>query len=434
MPTGSLILEIVLAVAVGSLVGWLVASWRSRPQLPASSAYADSDRLQSPEALSLSAHLSTSSQAPSFHWYHLGAEIVSSILDVVSEGVLVLDAQRAVIAANASATKLLGFSERDLLGRKFWELVPYRPLLDALEHVALGATVTAEVPLRHPRDRLLRFHVRSVPALLARTSEAEPVPLQSPPSTARSALMSQLLIVILQEITELRRLEQYRREFLANVSHELKTPLAAIQAAAETLQSGAVHDPPAALRFLQHILDNAERLHRLIQDMLQLARIEAGQQRWHRESVPVADVVRNVLQRHQARAEQKGLLLHIEPPHEPIAAWVDAEALTRILENLLDNAIKYTHHGGITVRWRRENHEVVLEIQDSGEGIPPEHLPRVFERFYRVDKSRQPGGSGLGLAIVKHLVQAMDGSISVCSQPGSGSLFTVRLPSTQLTN
>jgi two-component system phosphate regulon sensor histidine kinase PhoR len=164
---------------------------------------------------------------------------------------------------------------------------------------------------------------------------------------------------------------------------------------------------------------------------MQLARIEAGQQSWHKEAVRVAELVQDVVERHQPRAEQKGLRMVIEPSSEPVTAWVDADALTRILENLLDNAIKYTLHGTITVRWWPMDRQVVVEVADTGVGIPPEHLPRIFERFYRVDKgrSRSQGGSGLGLAIVKHLVQAMNGSIEVRSQPEVGTCFTVRLPS-----
>jgi two-component system phosphate regulon sensor histidine kinase PhoR len=429
------IVEIVLAVVLGSLVGWLVAYWRSRPRR---TLFRKTEKPYSADAPLVSRPVSPRlSYSRSSFWHELEPEIFLDIFDTVGQGLLVLDGQQTVLAANSSASRLLGTSFGDLLGRKLWELVQHRPFLDALEHVALGATVTAEVTLHHPRERILRFQVR---AWRATSRESQPAPagvnesaelvLSASAPASRSPSQTDFLIVAVQEVTELRRLQEYRREFLANVSHELKTPLAAIQAAAETLQADALSDPDAARTFLQHILDNAHRLNQLFQDMLHLARIEAGQQRWHREAVDLAEVVQDVVERHRFRAEKKGLRLSTEPPRQTVAAWVDAEALTRILENLLDNAIKYTHQGSVTVRWSQENGTVRLEVQDTGVGIAAEHLPRIFERFYRVDKSRprQSGGSGLGLAIVKHLVQAMEGTIAVESEPGIGSRFIVRLP------
>jgi len=432
------IVEIVLAVVLGSLVGWLVAYWRSRPRR---TLFRKADKQSPTDVPRFSRSVSPGlSLSRSSFWQKLEPEIFLDIFDMVGQGLLILDGQQTVLAANSSASRLLGTSFGDLLGRKLWELVHHRPFLDALEHVALGATVTAEVTLHHPRERILRFQVRpwratspeSLPAPPGVSESAELVLPASAPAS-RSPSDRDFLIVAVQEVTELRRLQEYRREFLANVSHELKTPLAGIQAAAETLQADALNDPDTARTFLQHILDNAHRLHQLFQDMLHLARIEAGQQCWHREAVDMAEVVQDVVERHRSRAEKKGLRLSIEPPSQTVAAWVDAEALTRILENLLDNAIKYTRQGSVTVRWSQDNGTVRLEVQDTGEGIPTEHLPRIFERFYRVDKSRprQSGGSGLGLAIVKHLVQAMEGSIAVESEPGVGSRFIVRLPLAQ---
>lgn len=425
---GSWVVEILLAVGLGATLGWLVAYWRGRRERsePAGRLVGSAMdwRRESAPPRQTAPRLQTDLRA------------VLDLLQALGDGALLLDAQQTVLAANGWASQLLSMPMTALVGRKLWELVPHTPLLDALEHVQLGATVTAEIVFHHPRERIVRvyalgqrwtswFQTDSAPAAsLARDFTPGPGWVGAAPAEESG------LWVILRDITEWRRLEQYRREFLGNVSHELKTPLAAVQAAAETLQTIDWGDTQAAQRFLQYILDNTARLNRLVQDMLQLARIEAGQQRWHKEAVCVQEVVREVLQRHQARADQKGLQLVLEATSAPLFAWVDAEALTRILENLLDNAIKYTHRGSVTVRCHQADHQVVVEVADTGEGIEPEHLPRIFERFYRVDKarSREQGGSGLGLAIVKHLVQAMAGTIEVHSQPGVGTRFTLRLP------
>jgi two-component system phosphate regulon sensor histidine kinase PhoR len=243
-------------------------------------------------------------------------------------------------------------------------------------------------------------------------------------------------VLVLHDTTELRRLERLRQEFVANVSHELKTPLSVIKAAVETLQDGAVDDPKYQVTFLGQIADQAERLHMLILDLLSLARIEAGNEVFEFKRVSLEPVVRACLERHGARAEGKNQLLVAVPPTTPgsadsFDAWADEEAVGQLLENLVDNAIKYTPNGGsISVRWRAEGGQVCLEVEDTGIGIPEQDLPRIFERFYRVDKARarELGGTGLGLSIVKHLVQAMHGSVSATSRSGKGTTFSVRLP------
>ncbi|MDW8221459.1 MAG: ATP-binding protein [Gemmatales bacterium] len=432
--TAILAAEIVLAIVLGSLIGWLVAYWRGRHQRPKAELESSSTSLPPPDLVHPAPPSETAesilSSVVQLQW--------PAILEAAGEGLLLLDANQTVLLANRTVGEFFGMAPEGLHGRKFWELIQHRPLLDALEHVQLGATVHAEVTVHYPRERILRLHLL-VPRGSTVSSEARRGgamtgqslrPPALPISTAPRDVPSGITVIIVRDVTELRRLEQYRREFLANVSHELKTPLTAIQAAAETLQAALCADPQSASRFVQHILDNAQRLHRLVQDMLQLARLEAGQQTWHKEAVCVAEVVQDVVERHQARAQQKGLALQIVSEYPELRTWVDAEALVRILENLLDNAIKYTARGSISIRWWPAENHVVLEIADTGEGIAPENLPRIFERFYRVDKgrSRDQGGSGLGLAIVKHLVHAMDGVIHVQSQLGVGTRFTVRLP------
>ena len=241
-------------------------------------------------------------------------------------------------------------------------------------------------------------------------------------------------MLVFHDTTELRRLENLRQEFAANVSHELKTPLAIIKACVETLIDGAVDDPEHRGQFLQRIDEQSERLHRLILDLLHLARIESETEIFSMEELDLESEVAACLERQRTLAESKRQKLELQPPagdQGPILAWADEEAVQQILDNLVDNALKYTPaEGTIAIRWGRDGNQVFIEVRDTGIGIPESELPRIFERFYRVDKarSRELGGTGLGLSIVKHLTQAMQGSIQAKSQLGQGSSFTVRLP------
>jgi two-component system phosphate regulon sensor histidine kinase PhoR len=218
---------------------------------------------------------------------------------------------------------------------------------------------------------------------------------------------------------------------VANVSHELKTPLSVIKVCVDTLLAGAVEDPGARGRFLEQIDRQADRLHALILDLLSLARIESGDERFDFEAVPVEAVVYACLERHRPRAEARRQTLDLAPAEGPTFAWADEEALDQILENLLDNAVKYTPEGGhIRVGWYAAGVRACIEVSDTGIGIPQPDLPHIFERFYRVDKarSREMGGTGLGLSIVKHLAGAMHGTVAASSQLGVGTTFTVCLP------
>ena len=239
-------------------------------------------------------------------------------------------------------------------------------------------------------------------------------------------------MLVLHDTTDLRRLERLRQDFVANVSHELKTPLTGIKLCAETLLGGAVEDADHRGRFLEQIVAQSERLHMLILDLLSLARIEAGEELFEFAAVSVRAVVAACVERHRPRAESRGQTLEVTGSGSPAAAaWADEEAVEQILDNLLDNALKYTPEGGhIRVGWGEENGQAWVQVADDGIGIPEADLPRIFERFYRVDKarSRQMGGTGLGLAIVKHLSQAMKGSVQASSGVGRGASFTVRLP------
>lgn len=237
--------------------------------------------------------------------------------------------------------------------------------------------------------------------------------------------------MVATDISQLRRLEEIRQEFVANASHELKTPLASIQACLETLvDGGAIDDTEVRDQFLTMMSEQAERMNHLISDLLSLTRIENDEADLDLHPVDLETLVTQSVGRQSQTAERKSITLRMEPPAEPVQPLGDEESLEHILDNLIDNAVKYTDAGGlVTIRWRREGDACLLEVQDSGIGIPQQHLDRIFERFYRVDRarSREVGGTGLGLAIVKHLVQNQGGEIRVASQMGKGTTFAVRL-------
>lgn len=236
------------------------------------------------------------------------------------------------------------------------------------------------------------------------------------------------VLVSLRDVTEARRAEATRRDFVANASHELRTPVAAIRAAAETLLAGAVDDPAGARQFVEIVARQAERLARLTEDLLDLSRLESRQWSFDLAPVDAAAVSTQAVELLAPTARDKGLEISAEVP-AGATVRADARALEQVLVNLLDNAVKYTAEGEVTLRGERDGEAWVLSVADTGPGIDRHHLPRIFERFYRIDagRSREQGGSGVGLAIVKHLVQGMGGEVGVESGTG-GTRFWVRLP------
>jgi two-component system phosphate regulon sensor histidine kinase PhoR len=238
-------------------------------------------------------------------------------------------------------------------------------------------------------------------------------------------------VLVLHDITELRRLERVRRDFVANVSHEFKTPLTAIQGFAETLLAGALDDPQNSVRFLGIIREHAARLGRLTDELLKLSQIEAGQLELEMRSLSVGELLAACLDTARLKAESKQLTLTADSSPDLPPVRGDLARLGEVLQNLLDNAVQYTPPGGrITVRAAVADNQVAIAVTDSGIGIPRADQQRIFERFYRVDaaRSREVGGTGLGLSIAKHLVEAHGGRISVESEVGRGSTFTVFLP------
>jgi two-component system phosphate regulon sensor histidine kinase PhoR len=333
-----------------------------------------------------------------------------AILSGMVEGVIAINADQNILFANERASQLLDFAAAAAAGRKLWEIVrqhSVQELVQASMQSAGDEAYTLEFTARAGKS--LRLHV---------------APLAGNPT--RGA------VLVFHDTTELRRLERLRQDFVANVSHELKTPLSVITACVETLLDGGMDDVENRGRFLERIHEQAQRLHTLILDLLSLARIESGEQLLTLQPISIAEMAHECVERHQARARARSQQLFIDmPEHRDVSVLADVEALGGILDNLVDNALKYTPaEGTIRLRWWDEREVCHIEVHDTGIGIPESDLPRIFERFYRVDKarSREMGGTGLGLSIVKHLVQAMQGTVRAASELGRGSIFTVTLP------
>jgi two-component system phosphate regulon sensor histidine kinase PhoR len=337
-------------------------------------------------------------------------ERLETVLGSMVEGVIAADEHQRVLFANRAARALLDMQGPSPVGRPIWEILRH-PRIDEVIRTVLSGGETPALEIDLPRKH-------AVVAVMASRLPGNP---------------SSGVVLVFHNVTDLRRLENIRREFVSNVSHELKTPLTAIQAYAETLLDGALEDPEHRVRFVERICEQANRLDALIQDLLRLARIESGENVFDVRSVAVKPVVEACIEEHSAVAQSKAQRLSAQPSMAELNVLADEEGLHTILSNLIDNAVKYTQESGtIAVRWRAENGAAIIEVEDNGPGIPAEHQPRIFERFYRVDRarSRDVGGTGLGLSIVKHLVQEFGGGIEIRSQPGQGTTFAVRLPRT----
>ena len=334
-------------------------------------------------------------------------ERLQAVLAGMVEGVLVVDAEQRVVLANPRLRELFAF-RGSAVGRPHWEVVRRADVQEAIAKAVLQADpIVGDVSTEGAEPRQLQLHAVRFPA--------------------SGALLG--VVAVFHDVTEIRRLERMRRDFVANVSHELKTPLTAIRGFAETLRGSEV---PEAQRhaFLDVILRHAERLARLIDDILELSRVEGRQQPFVAAEVDVARVAAVLLRDLAPQLEARRIRAEVAPGARGVA-FADRRAVEQILSNLLENAAKYTEPGGrIEVRVGEAESQIRVEVADNGIGIPPEDLPRIFERFYRVDKarSRDLGGTGLGLAIVKHLAQAQGGEVSVRSRTGEGSSFTVVLP------
>ncbi|MBI2898528.1 MAG: PAS domain-containing protein [Deltaproteobacteria bacterium] len=332
---------------------------------------------------------------------------MARVLDGMREGVLLLDPDGRVQLANPALGGMLPFGG-DLTGKTPLEVARNAELERILDAASGGAEpASGEVELGTVEPRRLLVHAAR---------------LQDEPGG---------LLVVFVDVTDLRRLESLRRDFVANVSHELRTPIAAVRSAAETLRRAIETRPEAAADFIDIIERNTARLHRLVEDLLDLSRIESRELRLTVEAVDVRAIAAHVVSLLGPSAERRGVSLRVEVPDGVRPARADRRALEQVLSNLVDNAVKYgAENGSATVRAGNDATRVRVSVEDDGPGIDARHLPRLFERFYRVDagRSRDLGGTGLGLAIVKHLVEAMGGSVAVESTPERGSTFSFTVP------
>ena len=345
-------------------------------------------------------------------------ERFEAVLSGMIEGVIAIDEAGKVLFLNRAARTILSIDLLDVTGKPLIGLVRYEAVHQATRqawetHKTVDATF--ETYVRDRRDVRLRV------------APMAGVPLPG-------------MTLVFHDITELVRLETIRRDFVANISHELKTPLSSIKANAETLLMGAIDKSPENVRFVRQIDQQAETLSQQIHDLLQLARIESGRQAFSAEPVDLVQVSAESVRRHAEEAEKKSVqlsMLDLLGEAAPCYVWADREALRTILDNLVSNALRYSYHHGTGRRQAAVRLEVkilgtgaVVEVIDNGIGIATEHQARIFERFFRVDpaRSRELGGTGLGLAIVKHLTQSFGGQVEVQSKLGVGSTFRIVFP------
>ncbi|OPH46768.1 PAS domain-containing sensor histidine kinase [Paenibacillus ferrarius] len=342
---------------------------------------------------------------------------LQGVMENMMSGIMMIDRDERITLLNPSAEYILGFSSQELLGKRYNEAKQQLDFTKLIQEcIETREPIRDEMIFYYPAERILDIHLS--------------------PIAHEDEEWSGVLIVI-HDITAVRRLERMRSEFVANVSHELKTPIAAVKGFAETLLAGALNDKETAVSFLQIIFDESERLNRLIGDILELSKIESKRIPMNFSPIYLPEFLERSLSVLRKEAEKKHIELTMQVDDD-VYIEADEDRLRQIIINLLSNGISYTHDGGkVKVRVEPldmnadgDYERLRLIVSDTGMGIPKKDLPRIFERFYRVDKarSRSSGGTGLGLSIVKHLVELHKGTIRVDSEVGIGTKFTIELP------
>lgn len=324
------------------------------------------------------------------------------VLDHMADGVLITDSSGRVQLINPAAIRIFHTTEAAAMGRSCAQVLRHHRLIELWRACCeQGKGEQVETVELERQGLFLRVIV---------------TPLQQ-------ASQGGCLIVV-QDLTQMRRLETVRRDFISNISHELRTPLASLKALVETLRDGALDDPPAARRFLSRIEAEVDALAQMVQELLELSRIESGQAPLRLVPTSIAEVILPPVERLRPQAERAGLSIQVELPSELPPVLADAERVQQVVTNLVHNAIKFTPPGGqVSISAATSGDEVVIAVRDTGVGIPAEDLPRIFERFYKADRARASGGTGLGLAIAKHIVQGHGGRIWAESVEGQGSTF-----------
>jgi two-component system phosphate regulon sensor histidine kinase PhoR len=329
---------------------------------------------------------------------------MTAILSNMADGILVVDGEGEVTMINRAAERMFRLSVDKALRRTFIEVVHDYEIAGILQKcLKTGEQQTGLVEIEPGR--------------------------QSLGVVATPIVGTHGCVVLLQDLTELRRLERVRRDFIANISHELRTPIASLKVLAETLQEGAIDDPAVAKEFLDKINVETDRLTQMVNELSELSRIESGEASLKKEPIDIGEVATRVVERLKPQADRAGISLAMDIPSGLPRALADKERVEQVLVNLLHNAIKFTHSGGrINCMAKIEGDNILVSVVDTGVGIPADDLPRIFERFYKADKARAGGGTGLGLAIAKHIVEAHGGQIWAESIEGKGSTFTFTLP------
>ena len=331
---------------------------------------------------------------------------LEAILANISDGIVIVDEQGMVQLINPAALLLFRAETPQVLGKSLIEVVRQHQLVELWRRSRLSGaqeSITIEIS----------------PSRLFVQGIASPLRLVQPEMT----------LMLFQDLTRVRRLETVRRDFVSNVSHELRTPLASLKALTETLQEGALEDPPAARRFLQRMETEIDNLTQMVHELLELSRIESNRVPLKRRPVNPCEMATPAVERMQMQAERAGLSLRMECIPDLPMVHADPERMTQVLINLIHNAIKFTPPGGeIVVSGLQQENAVIISVHDTGVGIPPEALPRIFERFYKADRSRSGGGTGLGLSIARHIIEAHGGRIWAESDVNQGSTFYFTLP------
>jgi two-component system phosphate regulon sensor histidine kinase PhoR len=332
--------------------------------------------------------------------------VYSSILSNMNDGILVVDENANVTLINPSACSMFNVSGRDAIGHSLVEVIRHFKMNELLEK-----TVDTHTPQMDSFETAYKTYLRCI---------ATPLDKEMPGS----------ILFLIQDLTRIRQLEIIRRDFVSNVSHELRTPLTSLKLITETLQDNLLEeDPQESQKFLNRMASEIDNLNQMVEELLELSRIESGAVPLEKTWVKPDDLLNSARERMALQAQRAGLTLSMNCPPKLPSIYIDKSRLERVLVNLLHNAIKFTPPGGnVQLSARQENVQLIFSVKDTGIGIQPKDLERIFERFYKSDRSRSESGTGLGLSISKHLVEAHGGKIWAESQLNQGSTFSFSIP------
>ena len=358
------------------------------------------------------------------------AGLLEAVVKEMQIGVLVMDAGKKLLYANPFFEKTFSVEGKPE-GKNLSGVIKDKAVIEVIEKMLSSkGKQPQEITIQGKGSQILE--ARLVPFLISESIPPHPMgtDLKSVPNKGGRGDLQKVLIGFFHDVTEEKRVEAIKRDFVANVSHELRTPLSSIKGYAETLLDGAMSDKATLKNFLTIIDRHANRMTALIEDLLTLSMLESHQMPMSFESLDIKGLINSIIQGFEKQAKDKDIEIVMDIGKEIPKIPADKDRLEQVIVNLVDNAIKYTNKGTVTVSSREVDNMIQIDVEDTGIGIPEKDIPRIFERFYRVDKgrSRELGGTGLGLAIVKHIIQGHNGKIWVKSELGKGSSFSFSLP------